>query len=92
MLAIFRTVLVLLVLGLATLSFLSYRRERTPALRRAVVGFLCITVGLLIEIMYEIVLKQSFFLTDLEIIRLQMVEGGFLIAGFLFLLYAVSGY
>lgn len=91
-LAIARVILTTLVLGFAILSFLSYRREKTPALKRAVGGFLCIALGLIIEILYVIFVKGSLFLTSLEIIRLQLVEGGFLIAGFLLLLYAISGY
>ncbi|MFH5801084.1 hypothetical protein [Haladaptatus sp. CMAA 1911] len=76
--------------GFTVISYLAYRREGTSSLFGAIFGFLLITFGLIVELFYEVGIKGSFFLTEVEVIRLQLVEGLILIAGFVILLYSIS--
>lgn len=87
-----RALLGLIAIGFAGLSFVAYRREKTSALKRAIVGFLLIGVGLVVEIVYAILIKGDFFLTEMEVIRLQLIEGVIIVGGFTALLYSISGY
>ena len=91
-LTIVRLLLVAFASGFTVVSYLAYRRERTRPLLGAVVGFVVITFGLLVELVYEIAIKGSFFLTEAEVVRLQLVEGTILVVGFLILLYSINNY
>ena len=87
------SVVVLLAGGaLTTIGLLAYRRERTRSLLAAVVGFALITGGLLVESVYEIGVKSPFFLTGIEILRLQLIERTFVIVGIGTLLYSLVRY
>jgi hypothetical protein len=84
------SVVVLLAGGaLTTIALLAYRRERTRSLLAAVIGFALITAGLLVESVYEIGIKSPFFLTGVEILRLQLIELTTIIVGIGALLYSL---
>jgi hypothetical protein len=87
------SVVVLLVGGaLTTIGLLAYRRERTRSLLAAVVGFALLTVGLLIESVYQLGVESPAFLTGIEILRLQLVELTLVVAGIGALLYSLVRY
>lgn len=88
-LAAARILLVLLIAGFVVLSALAFRRERKRSMLGAVVGFTLIAVGLLIEVVYEMSIKGSVFLSGKEIVRLQTVEAVTVLAGFFALLVSV---
>ncbi|WP_227354102.1 DUF7521 family protein [Haladaptatus salinisoli] len=89
-LTLIRILLVGLAGGFAVVSYLAYRRERARSLLGAIFGFGMISVGLIIELAYEIGVKGSFFLTEAEVVRLQLIEGLFLVVGFVLLFYSIS--
>ncbi|WP_435076796.1 DUF7521 family protein [Halococcus sp. AFM35] len=87
------SVVVLLAGGaLTTIGLLAYWRKRTRSLLAAVVGFALITSGVLVESIYEIGIKRPFFLTGIEILRLQLIELTFVIVGIGTLLYSLVRY
>ncbi|RBI63773.1 hypothetical protein DMJ13_04420 [halophilic archaeon] len=88
-LAAARILLVLLIAGFVVLSALAFRRERKRSMLGAVVGFTLIAVGLLIEVVYEMSIKGSVFLSGKEVVRLQTVEAVTVLAGFFALLVSV---
>lgn len=69
-------VFVLLVGGsMATLSYRAYRRTRTASFRIAAAGFALITVGALVEAVYELGIRGTYVLGGRELLTLHTVEG-----------------
>lgn len=60
--------------GLTALSYGAYRRVGRPALRFAVVGFAVLTVGNLVEIVYELGIRGSYELTGRELLFVHSAE------------------
>lgn len=87
-----RLLVTLVAVSFAGLSYSAYRREGSRALLHAVVGFLLISVGLAVEVGYAVLVKGSFFLTEVEVVRLQAIEGFVVGVGFAVLLYSIRGY
>lgn len=78
----------LLVAGgaLTLLSYLAYRRTADRSLLGGVVGFAIVTIGSLIEVVYELGIRGSYNLNGTELLILHSVEG-VVIAGGLFLIF-----
>lgn len=72
--------------GMTALSVAAYRRAGTPSFRIAAVGFTLITIGALVEAIYELGIRGTYALSGRELLALHTVEG-FLIAGGLALLF-----
>lgn len=85
---------VVFVLGgaLTALSYRAYRRLDRPPLRTAAVGFGVITLGTLVEAVYELGIRGSYHLTGREMLALHTVEGAFIAAGLAALFYSLLNY
>ncbi|WP_449271540.1 DUF7521 family protein [Haloferax sulfurifontis] len=84
--------LVTFVLGslLTLLSYYAYRQNRhRPSFRNATLGFGLLTLGMLVEPVYQLWLKGDYNLTGRELLALQTIEGVFLGLGFLMLFYSI---
>lgn len=79
-------------LALVVLSVSAYRRNRHRSFTSAALGFGLITVGLSIEIAYQLFVRGPYFLSGGEIIGLQTVERFVIAAGLLTLLYSIVRY
>lgn len=74
------------------LSFLSYRvytRRRAESFKIATFGFVIITIGSIIEAVYEIGIRRSFDLSGQELIILHSLESLFLAIGLGLLFYSI---
>ena len=65
------------------------RRSRTGSLLFAAIGFGFVTVGTLLEAVYQFGLEETYFLTGLELLRLQAIEKSALAVGLFALLYSL---
>lgn len=59
---------------MALIALRAYWRERVRSLLFAAIGFGLITIGSLLEGVYQFGLEGTYFLTGLELLRLQTVE------------------
>lgn len=86
--------IVTLALGgvLMALSYRAYRRTKNHALKVAVSGFGLITLGSLVEMIYELGIRGSYELTGRELLLLHTVEGLLIAAGLAVLFYSISRY
>ncbi len=86
--------IVLLFVGgaLTAISYLAYRRDPTRSLFSASAGFGLITVGMLVEGVYEIGFEHPRLLTAVEILRLQILEKVVVIVGLCAVLYSLVRY
>lgn len=87
--------LLVLVLGgvLTALSLAALRRSPgNPAFRGAVVGFGAITVGTIVEGVYELGIRDSYHLGGRELLVLHSVEGILIAAGLAALFYSLRQY
>lgn len=86
-------VLVLALGGLlAALSLRAYLRFDRGPLGVAALGFGLITVGSLVEVVYEVGIRGSFFLTQRELLTLHSVEGVLIALGLAALFYSIRRY
>lgn len=72
--------------ALTVLSYLAYHRSTDRSLLGGVAGFAVVTVGTLIEVVYELGIRGSYQLGGTELLILHSVEG-VVIAGGLFLIF-----
>ncbi|MFB6308284.1 MAG: hypothetical protein ABEH35_03050 [Haloarculaceae archaeon] len=77
---------------LTVVSIAAYRRRGNPSFRMAAVGFGLITGGSLIEAVYELGVRQSFALTESELLALHAVEGLVIAVGLGALFYSLWRY
>lgn len=78
---------------LTVLSFVAYRsRTADRSFRDATLGFGAITVGGLVDPIYQIGIRGDYHLTAREMLAMQAIEGGLIAVGLGLLFYAVSGY
>lgn len=78
--------------GLTVLSLAAYRRRGRPALGFAVAGFAVVTVGTLVEAVYEIAIRGSYELTGRELLALHTVESVLVGIGLAALFYSIVRY
>lgn len=83
-----------LVLGttLSGLSAAAYRRAGRTPFALAAVGFGAITLGSLIEAIYELGIRRSFALTERELLALHAIEGLVIAVGLATLFYSLRRY
>lgn len=75
---------------LATLSYATYRRRAChPVFRDATLGFSLVTIGGLVEPVYQLAIKQGYQLAGRELLALQTLEGGLVALGLGFLFYSI---
>lgn len=86
--------LLVLVLGgvLTGLSFTAFRRSHTPAFRSATAGFGAITLGALVEAIYELGIRGTYHLNGRELLALHSVEGVLIALGLAALFYSLRQY
>lgn len=77
---------------LTGLSYRAYLRVRQEAIRFAAGGFALITLGGLLELFYEVGIKQGYNLSGREMLLLQSVESLFISLGLLVIFYALTRY
>lgn len=78
--------------ALTALSYRAYRRMDHEPLRGAVVGFGLITLGALVEAVYELGIRGSYELSGRELLALHTVEGVIITLGLVTVFYAVTKY
>lgn len=83
-----------LVLGgvMVTLSAAAYRRAGRRSFAFASVGFGLVTLGSLVEAVYELGIRQSFALGERELLALHAVEGVVVAIGLAALFYSLRSY
>lgn len=74
------------------LSAAAYRRSEQRPFALASVGFGAITLGSLIEAIYELGIRQSFALSERELLALHAVEGVVIAVGLAALFYSLRQY
>jgi hypothetical protein len=77
---------------LTALSYRAYLRMREPTLRLASVGFALVTVGGLVEVIYQFGIRQDYHLEGRELLALQTVESLTITAGLVVIFYALARY
>lgn len=78
---------------LTVLSYLAYRsRSGAPSFRNATLGFGIITIGGLVEPVYQLGVRGDYHLTGREMLAMQAIEGGLMAIGLGLLFYAIAGY
>lgn len=74
-------------------SYLAYRNAASPsAFRWSTLGFGMITVGCVIEPVYQFGIRRDFDISTVELLRLQALEGVFLALGLVLLFASVYSY
>lgn len=83
-----------LVLGgiLAGLSGAAYRRDGRRSFGLAAIGFGLVTMGSMVEAVYELGIRQSFALGQQELLALHAVEGIVIACGLAALFYSLEQY
>lgn len=83
-----------LVLGgaLTAISFLASRRSGQRSFRNAALGFGLITLGALVEAVYELGIRGSYHLNGKELLVLHTVEGIFIAVGLAALFYSLRNH
>lgn len=75
---------------LTTLSYYAYRvNGREPSFRTSTLGFGVLTVGGIVEPVYQLGLRGDYLITGRELLVLQTVEGVFLAVGLGLLFYSI---
>jgi hypothetical protein len=77
---------------LTALSYRAFLRLREPTLRLASVGFGLVTIGGLLELVYQFGYRQDYHLAGRELLALQTVESLTITAGLVVIFYALSRY
>ena len=78
--------------GLTVTSYLAYRREQDRSFLVAAIGFAFVSLGSVLAAIYQILIKGSFYLGGLELLRLQTLQGALSAAGLLILVYSLYRY
>lgn len=79
-----------LALLITTLSFLAYRaNDHSPSFRSATIGFGFLTLGTLVEPMYQLVWRGDYNITGRELLGIQSAEAIFWGLGFAVLFYSI---
>lgn len=90
---ILSNVLVLLMGGvLMGLSYRAFSRSGNGSFRAASLGFGVVTIGALIEMIYELGIRGSYELSGRELLALHTVEGVLIATGMAILFYSVARY
>ena len=86
--------LFVLVLGvtLMAVSYGAYRRRDRPALKMAVVGFGLVTLGAILEAVYQLGVRRTYYITGVELLGLQVAESLLITVGLLALVYSLLRY
>lgn len=85
--------LILLVGGaLAVISYAAYRREQERSFQMAALGFVFITFGNLLIVIYQVGVKGSYLLGGLELLRIQTIQGTLVLFGLALLVYSLYRY
>lgn len=75
---------------LTTLSYYAYRvNDRRPSFRLSTIGFGILTLGGIVEPLYQLGLKQDYLISGRELLALQTIEGAFVAAGLGLLFYSI---
>ncbi len=74
---------------LSILSYRVYRQRGNQSFKVATVGFVTVTVGTIVEAMYELGIRRSFELTGRELITLHTIESLLLAIGLGLLFYSI---
>lgn len=75
---------------LTTLSFYAYRvHERRSSFLLSTVGFGVLTIGGIVEPLYQLGLKGDYLISGRELLVLQTIEGVFVAIGLGFLFYSI---
>lgn len=77
---------------LMAVSYEAYRRWNRPTLRMAAVGFGLVTLGAILEAVYQLGIRQTYYVTGLELLGLQIAESLLITAGLLALVYSLLRY
>lgn len=77
---------------LTALSYRAYRRYRRLPLRSAAAGFALITIGSVLELVYEVGIRGWNDLNGRELLALQTVESLLIAAGLVVMFYALAQY
>lgn len=77
---------------LTGLSYRAYLRVGQAALRVAAAGFALITLGGLLELIYQVGIRHDYHLAGRESLALQTAESLVISAGLVVIFYAVSRY
>lgn len=75
---------------LSILSYRAYSRRKIRSFKIATIGFVVITIGSIIEAIYEIGIRRSFELTGKELIILHSLESLLLAIGLGLLFYSIT--
>lgn len=75
---------------LTALSYYAYRaNDRRPSFRTSTVGFGVLTLGGVVEPLYQLGLKGDYHLSGREMLALQTIEGVFVALGLGLLFYSI---
>lgn len=77
---------------LSVVAYLAYLRTHQQALRVASGGFTLITIGGLVELVYQLGIRRDYHLGGRELLALQTIESLILTVGLVVIFYAVSQY
>lgn len=78
---------------LTTLSYWAYRKnDRKPSFRLSTIGFAVLTMGGVVEPIYQLGFKNDYMISGRELLGLQTIEGLFIAAGFGLLFYSIYIY
>lgn len=77
---------------LTGLSYRAYHRIRQSTLRLAAGGFALVTLGGLVELVYQLGIRQDYHLGGRESLALQTVESLIIAAGLAVLFFSLSRY
>jgi hypothetical protein len=78
--------------ALTVLAYRAYLRTHQQALRIASGGFTLITIGGIVELLYQLGIRQDYHLGGRESLALQTIESLILTVGLVAIFYAVSQY
>jgi hypothetical protein len=75
------------------LSYLAYHSsERNPSFKTTTLGFGLITIGCIVEPVYQFGIKRDFNVSSLELLQLQALEGTFIALGLILLFSSIYRY
>lgn len=75
---------------LTALSYHAYRvNDRKPSFRTSTLGFGVLTVGGVVEPVYQLGLRDDYLISGRELLALQTMEGAFLAVGLGLLFYSI---
>lgn len=75
---------------LTTLSYYAYRvNGRKPSFRHSTIGFGILTLGGVVEPIYQLGLRGDYMISGRELLALQSIEGAFVALGLALLFYSI---